>query len=182
MDDRTTGRLRLRPVRPGHRALLIDGFERLSDRSRYLRFFTPKPRLTPGELRYLTQPDGVDHFALGAAVEHADGTVVGLGVGRYVRAHDDPEVAHVAITVVDEAQGHGLGARLLRGLGWAARLRGVRRFRFTLLPENIPLRTFLSSRGVPMVVEDRTLVGEWRTREVSHIRTARSTRALTAAR
>ena len=36
----------------------------LSDRSQLRRFLAPKPRLTASDLRYLTEIDGHDHFAL----------------------------------------------------------------------------------------------------------------------
>lgn len=176
MGDRAT--LQIRALGPEHRALLADGFRRLSARSRYHRFFTPKPHLTAGELRFLTRPDGLDHCALGAAIEHADGAWVGVGVARYVRAHDDPRVAHVAVTVADEAQGFGLGSGLLRRLAYVAGLRGIERFRFTVLPENVVVRTLLASRRVPMTVEGTLLQAEWRTPEVARLRTRRDTRAL----
>ncbi len=56
----------LRLVRPSDKQLLLRGFEQLSARSRYLRFLTPKAVLTEEELRYLTELDGEDHFAIGA--------------------------------------------------------------------------------------------------------------------
>lgn len=56
----------LRLVRPSDKQLLLRGFEQLSARSRYLRFLVPKAVLTEDELRYLTELDGEDHFAIGA--------------------------------------------------------------------------------------------------------------------
>jgi GNAT superfamily N-acetyltransferase len=150
----------VRPIGPADRTLLLEGFERLSDRTRYLRFFTPLPELPPGELRFLTEPDGIDHYALGAAVRRRDGSLRGLGVARYVRAHDDPRVGHATVTVVDDAQRHGLGSHLLRGLAYAAGLRGIDRFRFTVLPENRPVRKLLTSQRVPLLVRNGLLVGE----------------------
>jgi ribosomal protein S18 acetylase RimI-like enzyme len=154
-------KLVVRPIRPDDRELLIDGFERLSAESRYLRFFTPKRSLTPGDVRFLTEPDGVSHYALGAAIRRSDGSLHGLGVARYVRAHDEERCAHVALTIVDEAQRYGLGRYLLRCLAHAAALRDVETFLFTVLPANVPMRSFLASHKVPMVVEDGLLVARW---------------------
>ena len=39
----------------------------------------------------------------------------GFGVARFVRLRDTPEVAEFSLTVLDTAQGHGLGS-LLQGL------------------------------------------------------------------
>lgn len=147
-----------RAVGPEHRELLAEGFARLSDEARAMRFFAAKPRLTEGELRYLSEPDGLDHFALGAASLHLGGVLEGLGVARYVRSHRDPGAAHVAVTVIDAAQGSGLGVRLLRRLALLASIRGVERFLFLVRPENVAMRTLLASRRVPLELEDRTLV------------------------
>ena len=63
-------RVHLRLMQPSDKELLLAGFERLSPDSRYARFMAPKARLTEGELRYLTEVDGVDHFAMGAIRRH----------------------------------------------------------------------------------------------------------------
>jgi GNAT superfamily N-acetyltransferase len=178
MNTEAAPALLVRPIRKDDRDLLIDGFARLSDTSRYLRFFTPKPCLTDADLRYLTELDGISHYALGAAVKRTDGTLHGLGVVRYVRAHDDPRVAHVALTIVDEAQRHGLATHLLRGLGYAAVLREVASFRFTLLPANVAMRSFLASHGVPMHVEDGLILAEWPALRAARMRSTEKWRAL----
>lgn len=173
-------KLVIRPLGPADRDLLLEGFARLSDQSRYLRFFTAKPTLTPHDLRYLTELDGVSHYALGAAVRRGDGTLRGLGVARYVLAHDDLGTAHVAVAIADDAQRHGVATQLLRGLAYAAVLRGIERFRFTLLPENVPMRTFLATHRVPMVVRDGLIVGEWPTLRAARIRSSKRWRSLLA--
>ncbi len=171
-------KLVIRPLRPDDQDLFLEGFDRLSEDSRYLRFFTPKPQLTPGEVRYLTHPDGVDHYALAAAAQRPDGSLRGVGVARFVRAHDDPRVAHVAITIVDDAQRLGLATQLIGALAYVARMREIERFRFVLLPENVAMRSFLVRHRVPMVVEDGLLVAEWDTERASHIRSSRRWREL----
>jgi GNAT superfamily N-acetyltransferase len=99
----------IRPVRPEDGPLLTDGFARLSARSRRSRFFTGKVRLSEAEVRYLTNIDHHDHEALGAVSR--DGR--GVGVARYIRDRDETASAEVAVTVVDEWQGRGLGGKLL---------------------------------------------------------------------
>src|SRR5919202_156107 len=44
--------VRIRPIRPADAQMLEDGFNRLSDRSRQLRFLAPKNHLSRAELRY----------------------------------------------------------------------------------------------------------------------------------
>src|SRR5438552_3334537 len=60
----------IRPIEAGDNARLAKAFSLLSDETRNRRFLAPKPRLTPRELRYLTEVDGCDHAALVAV--HAE--------------------------------------------------------------------------------------------------------------
>jgi GNAT superfamily N-acetyltransferase len=129
----------LRMVRPEDAALLKDGFERLSPRSRFQRFLSAKPRLSQEELLYLTHVDGERHVAIGAVTWSPSGREVGLGVARFIRLAHAPEVAEVAITVVDDAQGKGLGRVLMDRLVEAARERGVEGFEFRVLSGNLPM-------------------------------------------
>lgn len=122
-------RVRLRVVRRADRELLLRGFDRLSPRSRYLRFLTPKNGLSDTELDDLLTLDGRDRFALGAQkLQPGGGEGEGLGIARFARLPDTPAVAEAAVTVTDEAQGKGLGTILLARLAAAARERGVERF------------------------------------------------------
>ena len=115
----------IRQVRSTDAPLLADGFDRLSPRSRQLRFLRTKKHLTEAELRYFTDVDHHDHEALGA-LEHADGR--GVGIARYVRDAEDPKAAEIAVTIVDDWQGKGLGTELLARLSDRARQEGIRRF------------------------------------------------------
>ena len=123
----------LRLVQPDDKALLREGFARLSPESRYRRFFTPKNELTPDELRYLTEIDQVQHVAIGAT--SADGAH-GLGVARFIALAGEPGSAEAAVAVTDDVQGRGLGSLLLQRLVAAARERGVERFVFEMLGSN----------------------------------------------
>ena len=103
----------IRQVHSADAPLLADGFARLNARSRQLRFLTPKKGLSPAELRYFTDVHDHDHEALGA-LDHPGGR--GVGVARYVRDADDPQAAEIAVTVIDDWQGRGLGAELVAQL------------------------------------------------------------------
>lgn len=137
-------RARLRMIGPADKERLVEGLQRLSPQSRYLRFFTDKERLTEGELRYLTEIDGENHFALGASRVGDDGQEgEGLGIGRFVRLRDEPQVAEPALAVVDDAQGLGLGRILLLRLVTAATERGVKVFRCDFLAINHGMQELL---------------------------------------
>lgn len=133
LKDDTVVEVRL--VRPEDKRLLEQGLERMSAESRFFRFFAHRDRLSPRELAYLTELDYERHLAIGAIGTKLDGEKVGLGVARFI-CLEPPTIAEAAITVIDEAQGKGLGRVLFKHLVAAAHERGVRAFRFDVLAEN----------------------------------------------
>jgi GNAT superfamily N-acetyltransferase len=152
----------LRRIRPDDAGLLVAGMSRLSAESLRLRFLAPRSHLTAAELRYLTEVDFVDHYAV-VAVHAAEPSRL-AGVGRWVRDAGDPASAEVAVVVCDDLQGLGLGTALGSALAEAARARGVTRFTATILSENRPAQRLfrhlsgqLTARGEAGVCE---LAGE----------------------
>src|SRR4051794_3663929 len=127
--------LRLRRITPEDKDALVAGLGRLSDRSVYQRFLSPKPRLSSSELAYLTEVDFVDHYALVAVLATSPDVVV--GVGRWVRDRAHPTDAEIAIAIADDLQGRGAGTTLGRALADAARKRGIERFTASMLPSNV---------------------------------------------
>ena len=138
-------RVRLRPIGPADRARLAAGFEKLSRESRYHRFFTAMPELPDRILDRLVATDGWKHVAIGAEVASDDPALAeGLGVARFVRLDDAPDVAEVAVAVIDDKQGLGLGTLLLTELVRAARERGIRRFRAITQSDNAAARALVA--------------------------------------
>jgi RimJ/RimL family protein N-acetyltransferase len=131
----------IRPIRPTDAAGLREAFAKLGLRSRRLRFLSSKPSLTDAEVAYFTDVDHDRHEAL-VAVDTTAKT--GIGVARFIRDPLVPEVADVAITVVDEWQGHGVGSELLRQLTDLAGCRGVRRFTGLVSVDNLRMRRMLA--------------------------------------
>jgi RimJ/RimL family protein N-acetyltransferase len=134
----------IRPIRPEDREELAAGMERLSPESRYRRFFTPTSGLTASELSYLTEVDHHDHEAL-VALEPA--TEHGIGVARFVRSPQDPELAEVAVAVADSWQNRGVATALLARLAERAREEGVRRFSAEILADNRPMLELIEELG-----------------------------------
>ncbi len=158
----------LRLIRPGDKDKIAAGLAKMSPKSQYLRFFTAKVRLTEPELRYLTEIDGHNHFAIGVVRELPDGGEGdGVAVARFVRVPGEPEVAEPAIAVIDELQGQGLGGHLLRLLVEAARERQIRRFRTEFLATNTSMKSLMSQLSAhatfvadgPIVVSEVPLDG-----------------------
>jgi RimJ/RimL family protein N-acetyltransferase len=141
---RDGARLVVRPISPADRASLADAYTRLSDESRYRRFMGSKPGLTKRELTYFTEIDHVTHEAL-IAIDPFTGAVV--AEARYAGSADDPWSCDVAVMVVDDWHGRGLGKALLQRLIGAAREAGIVRLSGTMLAMNEPARRLVRSLG-----------------------------------
>jgi RimJ/RimL family protein N-acetyltransferase len=145
----------LRELVPGDRPLLAAAFERLSPRSRYLRFLSPLPSLPARTLDRLMDVDGHERVAL-AAIDRGEL----VGVARYVRDRRDRGLADVAVTVIDSHQGRGLGRRLLAALLDHAAAHGLRALTFDIHPSNQAGRGLVRSLGAQPAWSDGMLRGE----------------------
>jgi protein lysine acetyltransferase len=128
--------LYIREIRGDDKERLADGLANLSEESVRKRFLGPKPTLSTSELRYLTEVDGQDHYAIVAMPAGEEEQI--SAVARFVRLDDDPRAAEAAIVVCDSLQGRGLGALLARRLSDAARERGIERLTASISSENRP--------------------------------------------
>jgi RimJ/RimL family protein N-acetyltransferase len=150
---RDGSRVLVRPVEAGDKALFLQGWEQFGEESRYRRFLSAKGDLSPRDLAYLTEIDHVDHEAIGAR-DAATGQ--GVGVARYVRLREHPEVAEAAVSVVDDWQGRGVGGELLRRLTTRAREHGIERFQASLLAHNRSMLALFEEVGEVEVRERGT--------------------------
>ena len=106
------------------------------------RSLAPVSRLGEWAVRRLAD---VDHNGHGCWVAAVGGEPVGLG--RYVRLPDDPGVAEVALDVVDEMQGRGLGKLLLAAVIAAAADAGIRSLCWTMYPADTRVRRLAAPFG-----------------------------------
>lgn len=136
----------VRMVEASDKESLAEGMDRLSPRSRYLRFHGGIEKLTERQLEYLTDVDQRDHVAW-VALTSEQGRDVGIGVARFVRIAGEPDVAEAAITVLDDYQGRGLGTVLLGVLAAAAGRRGIKVFRSYVLGENTDMLALFEALG-----------------------------------
>ena len=134
--------LLVREISPNDKQRLAEGMRGLSEESIQRRFLGPKPYLSARELRYLTEVDGHNHYAI-VAVDEDDRI---RAVARFVRV-DDPTSAEAAITVCDDLHGLGLGSLLARRLSDAARERGIERLTATIASENRPALRLMAKIG-----------------------------------
>ncbi|MBM7081727.1 bifunctional acetate--CoA ligase family protein/GNAT family N-acetyltransferase [Micromonospora humidisoli] len=121
----------LRPIRPQDAPEIVAMHGRFSERTRYLRYFSPYPRIPERDLhRFVT----VDHRDREAFVVLAGDRIV--AVGRYERLGPAAPEAEVAFVVEDAYQGRGIGSVLLEHLADAARRAGIGHFVAEVLPTN----------------------------------------------
>ncbi|HVM69674.1 MAG TPA: GNAT family N-acetyltransferase [Gaiellaceae bacterium] len=137
------GTIVLRPLRHGERRPVLEVFAGLSEASRRLRFLGAKPELSRRELELLVDVGRRGREAV-AAVEAESGRTV--GIARFVRDDGAPE-AEVAFAVVDDAQGRGIGRRLVTELRTLAREQGILRLRATVDRSNRPALALVRSLG-----------------------------------
>lgn len=134
----------MRPLAEGDGELLREGYERLSEESRYRRFFTLTPHLTDAQLESLLDVDHHDREAL-IALEPGSGAAV--AVARFARSAAEHEVAEAAIVVADDWQGRGLGRLMLERLVDRAREEGIGRFTALVQADNRAAQSVMTKLG-----------------------------------
>jgi acyl-CoA synthetase (NDP forming)/GNAT superfamily N-acetyltransferase len=146
----------IRPIRPDDAELLVEFYGRVSDESKYYRFFSPMPNLSDRDVARFTQVDHVDRVAF---ILLLSGQMI--AVGRYDVV--EPGEAEVAFLVEDKHQGRGIAQLLLEHLAQAGRERGVERFVAEVLPDNQKMIQIFRDAGYRMVsgYEDGVIVLEF---------------------
>ncbi|MGB3542462.1 MAG: hypothetical protein WBA11_05990 [Rubrivirga sp.] len=147
----------LRPVVPEDRDRLLEGFEALSVESRRLRFLGSVSSLNDAQLRYLTDVDGTNHVAWGA-LDLSDPDAPGFGIGRFIRLTEEPSVAEFSLTVLDTAQGLGVGQLLLAVLAVEARPLDIDTLRGIVGRENDRMTTWLRRLGASTTGSGQDLI------------------------
>ncbi|MCT2584011.1 bifunctional acetate--CoA ligase family protein/GNAT family N-acetyltransferase [Actinophytocola gossypii] len=124
------GTVHLRPIVPTDGDALLAFHGRMSERTRYLRYFGAYPQIPPRDLKRFSTVDHHDRVAFIALL--GDDIVA---VARYERIDGGPS-AEVAFVVEDAHQNRGLGPILLEHLAAAARESDIRTFVAEVLAEN----------------------------------------------
>ena len=145
--DGTT--VRVRPILPADADSLQHMITRMSRQTVYHRFFQVKTKLEPEELEAFTQLDYTDRMAFVAL--RGDEIV---GVGRYWRDDQSPDMADVAFAVIDAEQGKGIATRLVRYLTAYADQKGISAFRASVLADNHVMIRVFRNAGYPMRREE----------------------------
>ena len=124
-----------RAICPDDKELIKQGFSELSERSKYLRFFAVRSKLKIDQLIFFSEVDGKNHVAWGI-VNESGPQHQPVGIGRLVRVKNDPEIAEIAIAIVDAYQRKGMGKLLFCILNIIASQIGIRKLRYHVLADN----------------------------------------------
>src|SRR3954469_13068691 len=136
----------IRPIRTEDREVFVEFYSRVSDQSKYYRFFSPMPRLSDRDVDRFTT---VDHVNRVAFVLTLQGRIIAVGRYDVIR----PGEAEVAFLVEDQHQGRGIAQLLLEHLAQAGRERGVDRFVAEVLPDNTRMIQTFRDAGYRVVSE-----------------------------
>ena len=144
--------VRVRQARGSDDAALRAGFTHLSEDSRYTRFFTAVPQLSGSLLRQLTDLDGENRLAFAVFDPARDSEVgapdgYGIAVARWIRPDPEVAVAELAVAIIDDYQGRGLGHLLIVGLLVAAERHGVEQLEAFVLASNTAMVRLLTDHG-----------------------------------
>ncbi|MFG3704932.1 GNAT family N-acetyltransferase [Micromonospora sp. NPDC047670] len=134
--------VQLRPIHPSDGPGIVAMHSRFSERTRYLRYFSPYPRIPERDLHRFVN---VDHRDREAFVVLVGDRIV--AVGRYERLGPAAPDAEVAFVVEDAYQGRGIGSVLLEHLADAAARSGIATFVAEVLPANGAMLRVFSDFG-----------------------------------
>ena len=137
--------IEIRALKPDDRTDLIAAVERSSAQSLYRRFLGAKRHFSDQEIGFFVNVDFINHVALVAVAEDENRTEI-IGGARYVVW--EPGKAEVAFTVIDQHQGQGVGAALMRHLVIIAREAGLKELTAEVLSDNNPMLKVFEKSGL----------------------------------
>ena len=140
-------RVEIRALRPDDRSGFAEAVSRSSAESLRRRFFGPKRTFTEQEVSFFVNVDFVNHVALVAVAEEGGQSTI-VGGARYIVV--GPGQAEVAFNVVDQSQGQGVGAALMRHVTAIAREAGIKELIADVLQENTPMLRVFEKSGLRM--------------------------------
>lgn len=140
----------LRPLQSEDEARLREGIARLSDRSRYFRFFTGARHLPDTVVKRLVDVDGDHHIGWGGLDMQAEGGPAAIGAAHAMREDNGPE-AELAFGILDAYHGQGLARMLIAAVIRDCLEQEITRLRAEVLSENRNAQRLLRHIGATFV-------------------------------
>ena len=142
-----------RPVNQNDKEIIQKGMLALSSKSRYFRFLSPILKLSDSQLLNFTEMDQQNHVAW-IALAHNEPERRGLGIARFIRIQNQPNIAEFGVVVIDSYQHRGLGTILLAVLYRMASIKGIEMLRGFVLPDNSVMSDWLGRLGAVGMYEN----------------------------
>ena len=143
-------KVEIRPISRDDEQCMIEFHKGLSERSVYMRYFETLSlavRTAHTRLARICFADPTrDTVLIALSLDEQSGEQKILAVGRLSKL-SDPSNAEVALLVVDEFQGRGLGTELLRRLIQSAREQKITRIEAEMLRDNTDIQRVLKKFG-----------------------------------
>ena len=133
----------VRTFRPSDIQQVLTGFNKLSERSRYRRFFSCPYKLPESNIHDLLTVDNINRLAICAGVILKQ-RWEGAGIARFTRSDSDPDSAEAALTVIDKYQRLGLGSLLFELLRQKALQCNITEFTGLILADNTSMLKILN--------------------------------------
>ncbi len=150
----------LRTIRPSDEARIRAGIDAMSDRSRYLRFFSAFRTPPDSMVKRLSAVDGHDHIGWGAILLDGDSNPP-IAAAHAIRSDDEPGVGELAVAVLDDYQGLGLARMVIAAMLADCCDEGLETLDMHVLAENRPAIALAMALGAVPVPSGAT-VGRYR--------------------
>ena len=128
-------RVCLRRVRHSDQSEIEKGISQLSDKSRYLRFFSGSKTMPPSVVERLASVDGVKHLAWGM-INMVEKDHPAMAVTHVFRETETSDSGEFAIAVLDQYHGLGVARLLMTALFLDCYCEGLRQLRIDILRTN----------------------------------------------
>jgi GNAT superfamily N-acetyltransferase len=139
-------RVCLRTIRPSDEAKIRAGIADLSDRSRYLRFFSAFREPPETVVKQLSAVDGHDHIGWGAILLDGD-EYPPIAAAHAIRLAETHQMAELSIAVLDEYHGLGLARKLIAAVLADCAREGIEVLQIQVLGENRPAGKLVRALG-----------------------------------
>lgn len=160
LTTRSGVQVKIRHIEPDDAPLFVALFHKLSERTRWLRFFSsvgiPEERLWD-EAEELSEVEPLLEVALIATID-VDEAEEAIGIAELIREAPLSDAAEVAILIRDDFQREGIGRVIFDLLVQVALVQGIKRLYAITMPENLGMQKL--ARGVGWSTTSRTQHGE----------------------
>lgn len=139
----------LRPIRADDEDQIEQGIKDMSDRSRYLRFFSAFKEAPPSVVKRLADVDGVFHIGWGMVNLDLDDCPA-FAAAHIIRDAEGDDCGEFSIAILDDYQSRGASRLLMASILAHALHEGITELRMDMLSENNKARRLILAVGATL--------------------------------